>query len=71
MTVQDLYLAGSETTGGLMSYFFLYVTLYPEIQRKIQLEIDDVIHRGSSPSLDHVEQYKTEFFHILCTLTSI
>merc|ERR1719228_909536 len=42
-TVMDLFGAGSETTSSVLTFAFNYLIRYPEIQRKVQQEIDTVI----------------------------
>ena len=41
--VMDFFLAGSETTGGTLSWATLFMILHPEIQRKVQEELDTVL----------------------------
>ena len=47
----DLFMAGSETTTKALNFCFLYLVLYPEVQRKAQEEIDRVIGRDRFPTL--------------------
>jgi len=42
-TVMDLFGAGSETTSSVLTFAFNYLIRYPDIQRKVQAEIDAVI----------------------------
>ncbi|XP_017399517.1 cytochrome P450 2J2 isoform X3 [Cebus imitator] len=46
----DLFLAGTETTSTTLRWALLYMALYPEIQEKVQAEIDGVIGHGQQPS---------------------
>ncbi|BFZ07227.1 hypothetical protein BsWGS_10266 [Bradybaena similaris] len=41
--IQNLFVAGSETTSTTMLWFMLYMLHYPEIQKKIFKEINDVV----------------------------
>lgn len=42
----DLMMAGSETTSNTLSYCVIYMILYPEVQKKVQAELREVIgHR--------------------------
>ncbi|NWX89143.1 CP2J6 protein, partial [Nothoprocta pentlandii] len=42
-TVFDLFLAGTETTATTLRWALLYMVLYPEIQEKVQKELDTVL----------------------------
>ncbi|XP_020291003.1 probable cytochrome P450 303a1 isoform X2 [Pseudomyrmex gracilis] len=48
----DLFMAGSETTSKALSFGFLYLIMFPEVQRKAQEEIDKVLGRDRFPTLD-------------------
>ena len=50
-TVEDLFLAGSETTATTLRWSILLMMAYPEVQSRIQRELDDVIGRDRLPSL--------------------
>ncbi|KAL1776187.1 cytochrome P450 2J3-like [Sigmodon hispidus] len=47
----DLFLAGTETTSTTLCWALLYMALYPEVQEKVQAEIDRVIGQEKQPSL--------------------
>ncbi|KAH7142853.1 cytochrome P450 [Dactylonectria estremocensis] len=46
-----LYTAGADTTVSSIACFFLAMTLNPEVQRKAQAEIDQVVGTGRLPNL--------------------
>uniref|UniRef100_A0A8C0EP36 CP2J2 protein n=1 Tax=Bubo bubo TaxID=30461 RepID=A0A8C0EP36_BUBBB len=48
----DLMLAGTETTSTTIRWALLYMALYPEIQARVQAEIDAVIGQTRQPALE-------------------
>nr|XP_056701795.1 cytochrome P450 2G1-like [Euleptes europaea] len=52
VTVLNLFFAGTESVSTTMQYGLLLLLRYPEIEAKIQAEIDQVIGRHRSPSME-------------------
>ncbi|RLW00124.1 hypothetical protein DV515_00009025 [Chloebia gouldiae] len=51
IVTMDLFTAGSETTSTTLRWALLYMLLHPEIQSKVQAEIDRVIGRERPPTM--------------------
>ena len=49
----DLFAAGTETTSTALRWMMLLMATHPDIQRKMQHHIDNVIPHGDEPSLEH------------------
>ncbi|KAL7400856.1 hypothetical protein ABVT39_019064 [Epinephelus coioides] len=52
-TVMNLFLAGTETTSTTIRYALGVLVKYPNIQEKMQQEIDTVITKGLCPSMEN------------------
>ncbi|XP_074525269.1 cytochrome P450 2J1-like [Halichoeres trimaculatus] len=52
--VLDLFVAGTETTTATLLWGFLYMAQHPEIQAKVQAEIDEVIGSKEPSTMDRV-----------------
>ena len=50
-TLFDLFLAGSETTSTTLTWAALYMVRYPQIQKKVQEELDQVVGQNRPPSI--------------------
>ncbi|CAG0902836.1 unnamed protein product [Darwinula stevensoni] len=50
--ISDLFIAGSETTSNTIRWCVLFLLCHPEIQEKLQAEVDNVVGRDRLPSLD-------------------
>lgn len=53
-TTIDLFTAGIETTTTTLRWALLFMILYPEVQRNIHKEIDEVIGRNRKPTMADV-----------------
>ncbi|NXS91868.1 CP2D3 protein, partial [Jacana jacana] len=51
LVTADLFTAGSDTTSTTLRWAILYMLLHPEVQSKVQAEIDKVIGRERSPTM--------------------
>ncbi|XP_070545942.1 steroid 17-alpha-hydroxylase/17,20 lyase-like [Ptychodera flava] len=50
-SLSDFFGAGIDTTVNILNFCVAYLVNYPDVQVKVQKEIDDVIGQGRSPSL--------------------
>ncbi len=50
-TIQDLFIAGTETTNTTLKWSLLFMTLNPAVQQAVQAEIDAVIGTGRLPTM--------------------
>lgn len=69
----DLFVAGAETSSSILQWAMLYMIIWPEVQAKVQEEIDSVIGSSRIPSLeDKPNMIYTEAvlceIHRFCTL---
>ncbi|XP_047471897.1 cytochrome P450 2L1-like [Penaeus chinensis] len=52
LLIFDLFFAGSETTSSTLTFAMYYLAAFPEVQRKLQEEIDRVLPDGDLPTLE-------------------
>ncbi|KAM4722835.1 uncharacterized protein WCC33_009006 [Rhinophrynus dorsalis] len=55
-TPADLFTGGTETTTTTLRWALLFMLLYPDVQRKVHEEIDQVIGRVRKPTMGDVSQ---------------
>ncbi len=51
----DFFIAGAETTSTTLNWAMLYLIMHPDVQSKVQEELDEVTGRGRLPTLDDRE----------------
>ncbi|CAH1266085.1 CYP2D6 [Branchiostoma lanceolatum] len=54
--VRQLFLAGTDTTATTLHWAVLFMILHPDIQQKVQQEIDSVLGPNQVPSMEHRSQ---------------
>ncbi|XP_022090899.1 cytochrome P450 2J6-like [Acanthaster planci] len=51
--INDLFVAGTETTATTLRWGLLYMILHPDVQERVQREIDAVVGRNRLPRMSH------------------
>nr|BAV93937.1 cytochrome P450 3201A1 [Chamberlinius hualienensis] len=54
----DIFIAGTETSNTLSRWTFLYMAIFPQVQQKIQTEIDLIVGENRIPTLDDMPQLR-------------
>jgi len=54
----DLFVAGAETTSNTLEFAILYMILNPQVQKKVQEEIDSVLGKDQRPTLADKARYR-------------
>ncbi|XP_061685177.1 cytochrome P450 2U1 isoform X1 [Syngnathoides biaculeatus] len=49
--IGDLFIAGTDTTANSLLWILLYLVVHPDVQDKVQAEVDEVVGGGRVPSL--------------------
>lgn len=57
--IEDLFFAGQETTANTLRWTILFLCLYPDLQMRIQQEVDSVVGRSHLPT--YLEREKMPF----------
>ncbi|KAJ4434999.1 hypothetical protein ANN_23571 [Periplaneta americana] len=66
----DMFAAGGEATTSTLGFCLLYMVVYPEVQKKVQKELDAVVGRDRRPTLEdraklpYVEAVLTELLRV-------
>ncbi|CAG0897047.1 unnamed protein product [Darwinula stevensoni] len=55
--IADMFIAGSETTASSIRWCVLFLLCHPEIQEKLQAEVDNVVGPDRLPSLDDRDRF--------------
>ena len=50
--MKDIFAAGTETTSSTVLWCILHMMAYPEVQSRVQAELDHVVGRNRLPCLD-------------------
>lgn len=58
MVCMDIFFGGAATTSNMIDFAFLSMILHPEVQRKVQKEIDAVIDENREISYSDRSKYK-------------
>ncbi|CAK8696052.1 unnamed protein product [Clavelina lepadiformis] len=55
--VRDIFVAGTDTTATAVCWIVLYLCKYPDVQKKMQQEIDDVIGQSGVPKISLMDRF--------------
>ena len=55
--MRDMIFAGADTTNSVMEHGILHVSLRPEVQRRVQAEIDEVVGHNRPPTYEDKGKY--------------
>lgn len=55
-TIQDLFIAGSETLNTTLKWCYMFMALHPDIQQRVQDEIEQVVGSGRLPTIKDRDQ---------------
>lgn len=69
----DFFGDGTSTTSATTRWAVFYLAKYPEIQKKVQKEIDSVVPKDELPSLEHKDRlhYTEAFIHEVLRVSSV
>ncbi|XP_064084062.1 cytochrome P450 2L1-like [Macrobrachium nipponense] len=69
----DLFAAGFDTTSNMLRWMILYAAKYPDVQKRVQEQIDKVVPRGEFPTNRHKSQLPLveAFIHEVLRVSSL
>ncbi|XP_066981647.1 cytochrome P450 2L1-like [Macrobrachium rosenbergii] len=69
----DLFAAGFDTTSNMLRWMILYAAKYPDVQKRVQEQIDEVVPRGEFPTNQHKPQLPLleAFIHEVLRMSSL
>ncbi|XP_066981645.1 cytochrome P450 2L1-like [Macrobrachium rosenbergii] len=69
----DLFAAGFDTTSNMLRWMILYAAKYPDVQKRVQEQIDEVVPRGEFPTNQHKSQLPLleAFIHEVLRMSSL
>lgn len=69
--LSDLFNAGSETTSSTIRWAIYFLAKYPEVQARVQKEIDSVVPRDVLPSIQQKNRCAFNQFPYQCISYSV
>lgn len=63
MVCMDFFIAGSQTTSNTLGFALLAMLLNPEVQKKVQEEIDHVLGSRSYPCLEDKSRFVEQTYY--------
>ncbi|XP_066981644.1 cytochrome P450 2L1-like [Macrobrachium rosenbergii] len=71
--ISDLFGAGFDTTSNMLRWMILYAAKYPDVQKRVQEQIDEVVPRGEFPTHQHKSQLPLleAFIHEVLRVSSL
>lgn len=68
VSVMDMFGAGSDTTASTLRWAIMHMAKYPQVQTRLQQELDALLPKDTPPALHHKEQLVESFDLFLCHL---
>ncbi|XP_066981641.1 cytochrome P450 2L1-like [Macrobrachium rosenbergii] len=69
----DMFGAGFDSTSNMLMWIILYAAKYPDVQKRVQEQIDEVVPRGEFPTNQHKSQLSLleAFIHEVLRMSSL